>query len=70
MAASFISNQAACALDRAAFGHDDRHRAEAALANGAASRPADRPFTAVSGTEQTQWNINRSLNVGEGAVVV
>jgi len=26
----------------------------AALANGAVSRPADRPFTAVSGTEQTQ----------------
>jgi hypothetical protein len=27
-AASFISNQAACAPDRAAFGHADRHRAE------------------------------------------
>jgi hypothetical protein len=31
------------------------------------ARP-DRPFAAVSGTEQTQWNINRSLYVGEGVV--
>jgi len=67
VAASFISNQAACApiVPRSVTLIAPR---EAALANGAASRPPT-PLYCCVGTEQTQCNINRNLYVARAVVV-
>jgi hypothetical protein len=69
VAASFISNRAACAPDRAALSHADRHRAEGSAGEWRGIPSGRPPPHFVSGTEQTQWNINRSLYVGEGVVL-